>query len=189
MNRLKSILPELISQEEMGFVKGRQIIDGIVVEQEAIHSLKNSKTKGMLIKLDLAKAYDTLSWGYLQQIPKAHNFDYRWINWVTSMITTPVMSVLLNGSPIEAFNPSRGLMQGDPISPFMFTLATDGLGRLIKTKVNSEQLKGLRLWGNDLPLTHQQFVDDVMLYGQETLKQAKKKWKFSRNSQGSREKR
>jgi len=114
-----------------------------VVAQEAIHSLKNSKTKGMLIKLDLAKAYDRLNWGYLQQILKVYGFDDRWINWVMSMITTPVMSVILNGSPTEAFNPSRGLKQGDSISPFLFIIAVDGLGRLIKARVNSEQLKGL----------------------------------------------
>lgn len=91
-----------------------------------------------------------------------------------SMITTPVLSALLNRSPTEAFNPSRGLKQGNPISPFLFILAADGLGRLIKAKVNRKQLKGLILWGNDLPLTHQQFVDDVMLYGQETFKEEKK---------------
>lgn len=80
------------------------------------------------------------------------------------MITTPVMSIMLNGIPIEAFNPSRGLRQGDPLSPFLFILAVDGLGRLIKARVNSRQLKGLRLWGEELQLTHQQFVDDVMMY-------------------------
>ena len=63
----------------------------------------------MLIKLDLAKAYDRLNWGYLQQILKACNFDNRWINYVISMITMPVMLVLLNRSPTEAFIPSRGL--------------------------------------------------------------------------------
>lgn len=63
-----------------------------------------------------------------------------------SMTTTLVLSVLLDGSPTEAFNASRGLKQGDPLSPFLFILATDGLGRQIKAKVNNEQHKGLRLW-------------------------------------------
>lgn len=64
----------------MGFVKGNQIIDGIVVAQEPIHSLKNSKTIGMLIKLDLAKAYDRLNFGYLLQILKAYGVQNKWIN-------------------------------------------------------------------------------------------------------------
>jgi len=80
VNQLKPILLRLISQEQTRFVKGRQIKNDIVVAQEAIHSLKNSKTKGMLIKLDLAKAYDRINWGYLQKILKAFSFDERWIS-------------------------------------------------------------------------------------------------------------
>jgi len=91
-----------------------------------------------------------------------------------SIVTIPVLSILLNGSPTEAFNATRGLRQGDPLSPFLFILTAEGLGRYIKAKVYNEQYKGLILWGNDLPLTHQQFVDDVMLYGQTTLKEARK---------------
>lgn len=64
VSRIKPILPTLISQEKTSFVKGRQIVDGIVTDQEAIHSLKNLKDKGMTIKLDLSKAYDRLSWTY-----------------------------------------------------------------------------------------------------------------------------
>lgn len=81
VNRLKSICQELISEEHTGFVKRRQIVDGIIVAQEAIHSLKNSKHKGMMIKIDLAKAYDRLSWEYLHKILNAYGFDDRWIEW------------------------------------------------------------------------------------------------------------
>lgn len=122
--------------------------------QEAIHSLKNSKTKGMLVKLDLAKAYDKKNWGYLQKILKASGFDEIWISWVMSMVTTLVLSIFLNRSPAKAFNATRGLRQGDPLSSFLFILTVEGLGRYIKSKFCSAQYTGLRLWGNDLPLTH-----------------------------------
>lgn len=79
VNKLKFILPDLIAQKKIGFVKGRQIIDGIVMAQEIIHSLKNSRSKDMLIKLDLAKAYNRLSWDYLGGILKDHCFDTRWV--------------------------------------------------------------------------------------------------------------
>jgi len=144
------------------------------VAQEAIHSLKRTKTKGMLVKLDLAKAYDRLNWDYLQGILKAFSFYARWISWIMSMVTTPVLSIMLNGSPTNAFNATRGLIQGDPLSPFLFILVVEGLGRYIEEKVQSEQYIGLRLWGNDLPLTHQQFIDDIIMYGQASLKEARK---------------
>jgi len=91
-----------------------------------------------------------------------------------SMVTTPVLSIMLNGSPTEAFNATRGLKQGDPLSPFLFILAAEGLRSYINAKVRSEQYTGLRLWGNDLPSTRQQFVDNVMMYGQASLKEAMK---------------
>jgi len=83
------------------------------------------------------------------------------------MVSTPVM---LNGTASKAFNPSRELRQRDPLSPFLFILAAKGLGKLLKSRLAREQLKGLRICGNDLPITHQQFVDDVMFYGQACLR-------------------
>ena len=61
VNKLKPLLPSLISLEKTSFVKGKKILDGIITAQEAIHSLKSLKKKGMLIKLDLSKAYDRIS--------------------------------------------------------------------------------------------------------------------------------
>jgi len=128
----------------------------------------------MLIKLDLAKAFDRLCWNYLAGILKAYGFDQSWIKWILSMVSSPIMSILLNGSPSEAFTPSRGLRQGDPLSPFLFILAAEGLGSLVNDQVSREQIKGLQICGEDIPVSHQQFVDDVMLYGQATLKEAQK---------------
>lgn len=172
VNRLKLILPDHISPKKTCFFKGCQITDGIIVAQEVIHSLKISRTPGMLIKLDLAKAFDRLSWGYLEGILKAYCFDQRWINWILSMVGIPVISILLNGTPSDAFTPSRGLRQGDPLSPFLFIRVAEGLGRLVKAQVSKDQLKGLRICRNDTRVLHQQFLDNVMLYGQATLREA-----------------
>ncbi|MCY6524972.1 reverse transcriptase domain-containing protein, partial [Actinobacillus pleuropneumoniae] len=66
-NRLKPLLPLLISQEQSGYVEGRQILDDILLTHEIIHSLKQSKQAGMILKLDLSKAFDKLSWNFVQQ--------------------------------------------------------------------------------------------------------------------------
>ena len=116
----------------------------------------------MMIQLDLSKAYDSLSWSYLVSILNSLGFEKRWVSWIFSLISSPVYSILLNGSPSKTFNPSRGLRQGDPISPFIFILVVEGLGRYFKSTVLSSQIKGLPPWGNDISITQQQFVDDIM---------------------------
>eukprot|EP00253_Pinus_taeda_P011292 PITA_11292 len=121
--RLKPLLDKLISTEQMGFVEGRQILDGLVVTQEVIHSLKMKNQKGMMIKLDLSKAYDRLNWKYLGEVLESFGFK--------------------------------------------------GLGRYIKKERAANKIKGLKLWGNELPLTHQQFVDDIMLFGEPTVKEVR----------------
>eukprot|EP00253_Pinus_taeda_P023228 PITA_23228 len=171
--RLKPLLDKLISAEQTGFVEGRQILDGLVVNQEVIHSLKVKKQKGMMIKLDLSKAYDRLSWTYLGKVLESFGFCRRWIDWIHSLISSPSFSILVNGIPSKTFSASRGLRRGDPLSPFLFILAAEGLGRFIKKEREANKIKGLKLWGNNLCLTHQQFVDDIMLIGEPTVKEVK----------------
>lgn len=172
--RLKSILPSIISLEKTGFVEGRQIPDGLVVAQEVIQTLKTKKEKGMLIKLDLSKAYDRLSWNYLETILKAFGFCDRWVKWVLSMISTPNFSILLNEAPSTTFNATRGLRQGDPLSPFLFIITAEGLGRYFKKELRERNIQGLRLWGNQTTVTHQQFVDDIMIYCKASMKEVRR---------------
>eukprot|EP00253_Pinus_taeda_P011982 PITA_11982 len=171
--RLKPLLGNLISAEQTGFVEGRQILDGLVVTQEVIHSLKVKKQKGMMIKLDLSKAYDRLNWKYLETVLERFGFHHRWIAWIHNLISSPHFSILINGCPSKTFNASRGIRQGDPLSPFLFILATEGLGRFIKQEQSVNRIKGLKIWGNNLPLTHQQFVDDIMLFGEPTVREVR----------------
>eukprot|EP00253_Pinus_taeda_P035212 PITA_35212 len=107
--RLKPLLPSIISPEKTGFVEGRKILDGLVVAQEVIHSLNQNKRKGMMIKLDLSKAYDRLNWRYLSAVLEAYGFEKRWIEWILSMVSTPIFSILVNGLPTKTFNASRGI--------------------------------------------------------------------------------
>lgn len=76
---------------------------------EAIHSMASSKEKAMFIKLDMAKAYDRVSWDFLQKILLAFGFGEEWVNWVLSCVTSTSFSVLINGEPSQLFCASRGL--------------------------------------------------------------------------------
>jgi len=146
-------------------------MDGILLSHEIIHSLKQSKQAGMILKLDLSKAFDKLSWTYIQQMLIAFGFCSMWIRWIMSLISSSLFSILVNGIPSRPFKPSHGIRQGDPLSPFLFVLLAEGLGRHIKQAIHSHQLKGLSV--HNTPATsHQQFVDDTMLFGYPSIQEA-----------------
>ena len=82
-----------------------------------------------------------------------------------NITSTTLFSILLNGAPTRTFKPSRDIRQGDPLSPFMFILMAEGLGRVIKDKIANRELRGLKLHICSKTISHQQFVDDTMLMG------------------------
>lgn len=94
--------------------------------------MKRNNQVGMIIQLDLAKAYDKLNYSYIREVLIACGFDHNWIRWVMALVTTANFSILLNGSPSRTFRPTRGLQKGYPLSPFLFILMMEGLGRAIK---------------------------------------------------------
>lgn len=171
-NRLKSILPSIISEEQSGYVEGRQILDNILLAQEMIHTLHTRKETGMLLQLDLSKAYDKVSWRYLEAILEAFGFCRQWISCILALIKSSRFSILVNGAPSEPFSPSRGIRQGDPLSPFLFVILMEGLRKIIAKKKAEGTIKGLQPFRAVPAKTHQQFVDDTMLHGIPTVKEA-----------------
>lgn len=101
----------------------------------------------------------------------AFGFAPMWVRWIHSLISSTFFSILINGIPSKPFSPTRGIRQGDPLSPFLFVLMAEGLGRLIKHALLSQHLKGLSIH-NTPAITHQQFVDDNMLFGYPSVQEA-----------------
>ncbi|PNX63811.1 receptor-like kinase, partial [Trifolium pratense] len=101
-----------------------------------------SKKELLLFKVDFEKAYDSVDWGYLEDVMGKMGFPTLWRKWIKECVCTASASVLVNGSPTEEFPFERGLRQGDPLSPFLFLLAAEGLNVLMETMVERNVFSG-----------------------------------------------
>jgi hypothetical protein len=104
---------------------------------------------------------------------EAFGFEPQWINWIVNLVSTKSYSLLINGAPIKPLWPSRGIKQGDPMSPFLFILMMEGLNRSIKRTTIVGELKGIKPIEDFPTSTHQQFIDDTLLHGTPMVKEAK----------------
>jgi hypothetical protein len=172
--RLKLVPPFIISKVQSGYVEGRKIMDSVILVHEVIHSLKSTRTPSMLIKLDLSKSFDRISWQYMCSLLEAFGFDTAWIAWIMQLTSSTFFSILVNGVPSQPFSPTRGIHQGDPLSPFLFVIMAKGLGRYINASVEDGSLKGLPLHNLQPTPSHSQFVDDTLLMNTPTSQEANK---------------
>jgi len=124
---MKPWLSQVISPEQFGFLKGRQIFDAVGAAQEGLHTIKTKGIRACLLKIDLIKAYDRVDWGYLRLLLLHIGIDYVTVEWIMACVCNVSFSVLVNGSPSEFFYGSRGLRQGCPLSPLLFLLIIEGL--------------------------------------------------------------
>lgn len=76
----------------------------------------------LLCKLDIEKAFDHVNWGFLIHLLKRCGFSNKWRQWISFCLSTVRFSILINGSPCSFFGSSRGLQQGNPLSPLLFML-------------------------------------------------------------------
>lgn len=115
------------------------------------------------MKIDLRKAYDSLSWEFIREVLVSLNFPQKFIHWLMLCITTARYSVVLNGNAVGYFKGGRGIRQGDPVSPYVFVLCMEVLSRMLKTATTDCRF---RFHANckEVKLNHLLFADDLMMF-------------------------
>ena len=165
-NRLKVYLPDIISEQQSAFVSSRLITDNVLIAYECLHTIRKQKSKHpfFALKIDMMKAYDRVEWCYLAGVLQKLGFDHLWISMIMRCVTTVRYSVRVNGELTDHVVPSRGIRQGDPISPYLFLLCAEGLSCLMQQKERIGAIQGLKNGRSGPPISHLLFADDSMFF-------------------------
>ncbi|GJS72623.1 RNA-directed DNA polymerase, eukaryota, reverse transcriptase zinc-binding domain protein [Tanacetum coccineum] len=123
----------------------------------------------MVIKVDLEKALDSLRWDYLDVIMEKLGFGFKWHMWISGCLKNSRASILINGSPTSEFDMFNGLRQGDPMSPFLFILAMEGLHALVSKAVTTGLYKGASIGRGSINVSHLLYADDINVHKSKIL--------------------
>jgi hypothetical protein len=160
--RIKIIFSKSIYKEQFGFLAGRHIHEAIGVAQECLHNLKVRHSRGVVLEIDLSKAYDRVEWTYIRLLLTHLGFEVLVINWMMACITSISFAILINGVASPFFKLDMGLRQGIPLSPPTLPFGSWSLSRALDHEIRHCNFRGI-LVARDLRITHLFFVDDVLI--------------------------
>lgn len=162
--RLKTTLVDVIGPSQSAFLPGRNISDAILLAQELLHNYHHNKGLAWCaLKVDLKKAFDTVSLDFIIEGLHTIGLPKDMICWITTCITTIHYTININGEMHDFFQATRGIQQGDLLSPYLFVLAMKGLRGIINQSVQRSAFK--YHWRcKPTKLTHICFADDLILF-------------------------
>ena len=148
--RLRPLLGKLISPLQFAFIPSRRGTDNAIITQELIHTITRKKGR--------------LEWGFIREMLIKINLPHNIIKLIMSYVSTVSTSIVVNGGASDLILPSRGLKQGDPISPYIFILCMDFLVQLIEEKCGTNKWKPVRANRSGVAFSHLFFANDLILF-------------------------
>ncbi|TYK19523.1 reverse transcriptase [Cucumis melo var. makuwa] len=131
-DRLRVWLPSFISSNQSAFILGRSIIENILLCQELVGGYHlNSGKPRCTLKVDLQKAYDSVNWDFLFGLQISISTPLKFVSWISACVTSPMFSIMINGSLEGFFHGRKGVRQGDPLSLFLFVMVMEVLSRML----------------------------------------------------------
>ncbi|XP_022032257.1 uncharacterized protein LOC110933335 [Helianthus annuus] len=160
------VIGSIISDNQSAFLKGRYILDSPLILNEVMAWIQKYNKKAFLLKIDFEKAYDNVCWGFLLDIMGQMGFPDLWCKWIKGILASARSSVLVNGSPTFEFNCSKGVRQGDPLSPFLFLLVMEALSNILYKARMEGLFKGIQTPNNGPVISHLFYADDALVLGE-----------------------
>lgn len=162
--RLKRTLPEAIELSQSAFVKGRLLLENVLLATELVKDYhKPSISSRSAIKLDISKAFDTVQWSFIFSTLRAMHYPEQFILWISKCVSTASFSVSVNGEMEGFFNSSRGLRQGCSLSPYLYVIVSNVLSGFLAKAVVEKRI-GAHPKCKALNLSHLSFADDILVF-------------------------
>ena len=152
----------------------RLITDNVLVAFETMNHIKHKRTgkvEEMALKLDMSKAFNRVEWGCLEKIMYKMGFHDMWVKTVMRCVNSVTYSIKINGHPCGHIIPTRGIRQGDPLSPFLFLFCAEGLSALIRKAMERGQLNGVAACQRGPKISHIFFADDNIIFCRATIEE------------------
>ena len=156
--RLKPTLNTIISRSQCGFLPGRQISESTRLIYDLMHVSEIQNIPGLLMLIDFEKAFDSLSWKFLDRLLEFFGFDKNFIKWIKLFNYDIKVYVMQCGHLSEGIHIERGCRQGDPIAAYLFLIGAEILSMLL---YSNNEIRGFNISGTEFKLT--QFADDTTL--------------------------
>ena len=157
-NRLKTVLDKVIHENQKGFIAGRFLGENVRLIYDILFESKKQNIPGLLLSIDFEKAFDTVSWKFISKVLDYFNFGRSIKTWISLFQNGAESCILQNGFMSDFFYLKRGCRQGDPISPYIFILCAEILGKMIR---NNKDIKGIHINNKEFKLS--QYADDTQL--------------------------
>ncbi|CAL9010028.1 unnamed protein product [Prunus brigantina] len=174
---VERVIPSLVTAGDnmlLTSIPSQEEIFGVVNSMDSLKSMNllDRKCRGgnVAIKFDIQKAFDTLDWGFILRVLTAFGFGEVFVLWIKELLGSAYLSILVNGSPSGYFSCSRGVRQGDPLSPILFCLAQEVFSHGISSLIESGALRRINAPRGVTPPSHVLFADDIMVFIQGTTK-------------------
>ena len=136
VNRIRNCLGDIVSNNQSAFIPGRSILDNILLAQELMVGYKKKRgTPKCTIKIDVQKAYDTVDWDFLNRVLQGFGFHPVMVKWIMACVSSPWFMLNFNGEDHGYFEGKRGLRQGDPLSPYLFTIVMEVFNIILLKKI------------------------------------------------------
>ena len=173
-NRIIDGIKEVVSENQSAFVPGRRISDNILITQELMHNYhRNRGPPRCAFKVDIQKSYYTVDWTFLDSILRGFGFHPTMVKWIMACVTSTSFSISLNGDIHGFFKGKRGLRQGDPLSPYLFTLVMEILTLILKRRVRLSDSFRFHKHCEELQIVNVCFADDLFIFARGDVESAR----------------